>query len=96
MAENLKNLLFADGNWLIEVAAENHADIEPYLNNESNQSQENEHKFKLPETIGILPIRNAVAFPGTVTPLAVGRNKSKALLDDTTPNKSIIGLLTQH
>jgi len=63
MAENLKNLLFADGNWLIEVAAENHADLEPYLNNESNQSQENEHKFKLPDTIGILPIRNAVAFP---------------------------------
>jgi ATP-dependent Lon protease len=96
MAENLKNLLFADGNWLIEVAAENHADLEPYLNNESNQSQENEHKFKLPEVIGILPIRNAVAFPGTVTPLAVGRNKSKALLDDTKPNESIIGLLTQR
>ncbi len=96
MAENLKNLLFADGNWLIEVSDENHVSLEPYLNNENNQSQENEHKLKLPDTIGILPIRNAVAFPGTVTPLAIGRDKSKALLDDTKPNETIIGLVTQH
>ncbi|MHC4604199.1 MAG: endopeptidase La, partial [Planctomycetota bacterium] len=54
------------------------------------------HEFKLPDVIGILPIRNAVAYPGTVMPLAIGRERSKRLLANTKPNKSVIGLVTQH
>ncbi|NLH42705.1 MAG: endopeptidase La [Planctomycetes bacterium] len=52
--------------------------------------------MKLPEVIGILPIRNTVVYPGTVTHLAVGRERSKALLADIEPNDSVIGLLTQR
>ena len=63
---------------------------------EKADSRNNNQELKLPEAIGILPIRNAVAYPGTVTPLAVGRETSKALLADTQPNESIIGLLTQR
>ncbi len=66
------------------------------LRSENPQPREDDSELKLPDVIGILPIRNAVAFPGTVTPLAIGRERSKALLTDTTPNESIIGLLTQR
>lgn len=52
--------------------------------------------LKLPEVIAILPIRNTVAFPGTVTPLAVGREPSKVLLADAEHEESVIGLLTQR
>ncbi len=96
MASNLKNLLTLDDNWLVEVVAEDSARFEPYLYDDDNQLHDNDQGFKLPEVIGILPIRNAVAYPGTITPLAVGRKRSKALPADTEPNESIIGLLTQR
>jgi len=96
MASYLKNLLPFGSNWLIETAAEETARFEPYLYDDDNQSQENGYTFKLPKVIGILPIRNAVAYPGTIMPLAIGRKKSKALLADTEPNESIIGLLAQR
>ena len=82
--------------WLTELMAEEPAGVEPYLYDDDSQPQARSHRFKLPDVIGILPIRNAVAYPGTITPLAIGRKKSKALIAETTPNESIIGLLTQR
>ena len=52
--------------------------------------------LQMPEVIAILPIRNTVAFPGTVTPLAVAREPSKALLVDAENAGTVIGLLTQR
>jgi ATP-dependent Lon protease len=54
-----------------------------------------EQEFRLPEVIGILPIRSAVAYPGTVMPLAVGRERSKKLIADIEPQKTIFGLVAQ-
>jgi len=96
MASYLKNLLTLGGIWPVEADAEESAHFEPYLYDDDDQSQENNNVFKLPKVIGILPIRNAVAYPGTIMPLAIGRKKSKALLADTEPNESIIGLLAQR
>ena len=96
MASEIKNLLPLGGNWLLEVIEEDPVSIETFLHNGDDEINENNHGFKLPKVIGILPIRNAVAYPGTITPLAIGRKRSKALLADTTPNESIIGLLTQR
>ncbi len=92
----MKNFLLPDGNWLVEMAAEDSEDVERLLHNEDGQLQENDRELKLPDAIGILPIRNAVAFPGTVMPLAINRDRSKRLLADTKSNESIIGLVTQH
>jgi ATP-dependent Lon protease len=36
----------------------------------------------LPDTLPVLPLRDAVAFPGTLTPLAVGQERSIALVND--------------
>ncbi|MHC4790833.1 MAG: LON peptidase substrate-binding domain-containing protein, partial [Planctomycetota bacterium] len=96
MGRNLKNFLFPDGNWPLELGAEDAANLEIYLQNENPQAHENANQLKMPDVIGILPIRNAVAYPGTIMPLAIGRQRSKALLDDTKPNETIIGLVTQH
>ncbi|MHC4623246.1 MAG: endopeptidase La [Planctomycetota bacterium] len=91
----MKNFMFTAGNWPVQTAEEESSGIEQYLRNEV-EVQEHNHKVKLPEVMGILPIRNAVAFPGTVTPLAIGRERSRRLLEDTKPNESTIGLVTQR
>jgi len=96
MQDDKKKALLADGDWLIEMTAEDSASIEQYLDDENAEFQELTRRLRLPDVVGILPIRNAVAYPGTVTPLAIGRETSKALLADTTPNESIIGLVTQR
>lgn len=68
---------------------------EPVLEGHNSDLPEGLKEIELPEVIGILPVRNAVIFPGTVAPLAVGREKSRKLLADCQINKTVIGLITQ-
>ncbi|MFH1719443.1 MAG: endopeptidase La [Planctomycetota bacterium] len=96
MASEIKNLSAFGGDWLAESLAEEPPSIEPHLYDGHDHLRDRKGKFILPEVIGILPIRNAVAYPGTVTPLAIGRKASKTLLAEATPNESVIGLLTQR
>ncbi len=70
--------------------------VEPYADDDPEEFEDDINEMKIPEIIGILPIRNTVVYPGTVTHLAVGRERSKALLADAEPNESVIGLLTQR
>src|SRR6266699_1840931 len=56
----------------------------------------NGQRMVLPNTVPILPIRNIVVFPGTVMPLNVGRQKSKALLDEVMPGDKLVGVCTQR
>ena len=70
--------------------------LEPYIHSEDGDVGDVQTEFELPEVIGILPVRNVVIYPGTVTPLAIGREKSKRLLTDCRPNESMIGLVTQR
>ena len=56
----------------------------------------NGQRVVLPHVLPILPIRNIVVFPGTVMPLNVGRQKSKALLDEVMPGDKLIGVATQR
>lgn len=95
MSTNFENSLYTNSQYPVKSLEDDPLNIEHYFHDDNNDPKNSNHEFKLPETIGILPIRNAVAFPGTITPLAIGRNRSKALLADTKPNKSIIGLVTQ-
>ena len=94
MGSNLKNFLFVDPARTIIVQEDNPSDITSLPDSENDILKN--HELAIPEIIGILPIRNAVAFPGTVTPLAIGRDRSKALLQDTKTNKTVIGLITQR
>ena len=97
MTDSSKNLVFVHSGRSIEMIAENPATGEPRTSaGEKTDLRNNNQEVKPPEIIGILPIRNAVAYPGTVTPLAIGRETSKTLLADIQPNESMIGLLTQR
>ncbi len=49
---------------------------------------------KIPKTLPILPLRETVVFPETVTPLAVGQERSVKLIDDVLHKDKMIGLAT--
>ena len=72
------------------------ADLDPYIDVEREGPSQSESGIELPDVIGILPIRSAVAYPGTVMPLAVGRRSSKRLVSDSVPHETIFGLVAQR
>jgi ATP-dependent Lon protease len=70
-------------------------ELDGEMNDSPPEENGNNHEYELPAEIGILPIRSAVAYPGTVMPLAVGRERSKRLIKDISPQDTIFGLLAQ-
>ncbi|MDR2835128.1 MAG: endopeptidase La, partial [Bacteroidales bacterium] len=57
--------------------------------------EKSEDISSLPETISILPLRNAVLFPGTVIPITIGRKKSIKLINDINNSIKIFGAVSQ-
>jgi len=51
---------------------------------------------KIPDTLPLLPIRDSVAFPGTIMPLNVGRDKSKRLIEKVASGDKLIGVIAQR
>ena len=49
----------------------------------------------IPDTLAILPVRNAVLFPGIMAPLTVGRASSRKLLEESLARSKVIGIFTQ-
>jgi ATP-dependent Lon protease len=96
MGGSLRDFVVMTDNWVEELSMAESGVIEQLGGERNDKGHTNNQEFKLPEEIGILAIRNAVVFPGTVAPLAVGREKSKALLKDIKPNETVIGILTQR
>ena len=96
MASRLKTLLYPNSIWVTEPEADDPTDIDLFLEQENEHLRGQGQELEVPTDLGILPIRNAVVFPGTVTPLAIGRDRSKALLEKIKPNDTLIGLVTQR
>ncbi len=57
---------------------------------------EEELQVVIPDVAAVMAIRNTTMFPGTVLPLAVGREKSRRLIDDVLPDEKVIVLVTQR
>ncbi|UXP30717.1 endopeptidase La [Reichenbachiella agarivorans] len=53
------------------------------------------HQDDLPEDLPILPLKNAVLFPGVVIPITVGRQKSIRLVKKAYRSNKIIGVTAQ-
>ncbi len=53
------------------------------------------HQVRIPDILPLLPVREAVAFPGAVIPLSIGRDKSRRLLDTVMPADKTLGVVTQ-
>src|SRR5260370_37353747 len=54
------------------------------------------NKDDIPQVLPILPLRNSVFFPGGVLPLAVGRQKTIALMRDAVRDDQVFGVVTQR
>lgn len=58
---------------------------------------QHEETLELPEILPILPLRNAVLFPGSIMPIDVGRAKSVRLIEDAIANeRPMIAVFTQQ
>ncbi|MFA5864745.1 MAG: endopeptidase La [Phycisphaerae bacterium] len=55
-----------------------------------------QQQVAIPSVIPLLPIRNAVAFPGTVMPLNIGREASKKGVEKALAGNKLIGIVTQR
>lgn len=49
-----------------------------------------------PEVVPVLPVRNLVLFPGVVSPILIGRESSKMLIQKAEKNHMTIGVVTQR
>ncbi|MDD2595061.1 MAG: endopeptidase La [Bacteroidales bacterium] len=50
---------------------------------------------EMPVILPVLPLRNAILFPETVIPIAVGRDKSIKLINESFKSNKLIGAVTQ-
>ncbi|HKQ47498.1 MAG TPA: endopeptidase La [Phycisphaerae bacterium] len=57
---------------------------------------ESAKRLQIPELLPVLPVRETVIFPGTIIPLAVGRDKSKKLIDAVITGNKILGVVAQR
>ncbi len=53
-------------------------------------------QIKIPEEIGVLPLRNSVLFPHAIMPISVGRRKTLSLLDEVVRNNELIAVVSQR
>src|SRR5262245_22367909 len=53
-------------------------------------------EFKIPDLLGILPLRGSVLFPHAVMPLAAGRPSSLRLLEDAVQGGRLVGAVMQR
>ncbi|MFW5974894.1 MAG: endopeptidase La, partial [Bacteroidota bacterium] len=65
----------------------------PVISTETDDDIENE---EIDEKLPILPLRNAVLFPGVVTPITVGREKSLNLIKQVNNGNKILGAIAQR
>lgn len=71
---------------------ESEAEFIPLLSPEDEQLMNAE---VLPDDLPVLPLRNAVLFPGVVFPITVGRDKSIKLVKEAYKKEKVIGVVAQ-
>jgi len=77
----------------IIVADEPESEIRP---SGAGAAESDTGRLEIPSVSPVMILKNNVIFPGMVTPLAIGREKSRRLLDDVLPDQRLIVLLTQR
>lgn len=85
MSANLDPLVFSD------ILSEDSDELIQVISPEETQFDES----SIPKELSILPIRNAVLFPGVVFPITVGRTKSIRLVKKAYRGSRIIGVIAQ-
>jgi ATP-dependent Lon protease len=62
----------------------------------SDESSATERPLSIPSELPILPLRDTVLFPNSFMPLAVARESSVRLIDDSVANGKLIAVFTQR
>ena len=65
----------------------------PIVTGETDEPMED---VKVPETLPILTLRSSVLFPGAITPITVGREKSIALVRSVNADGGMLGAVLQR
>ncbi len=66
------------------------------VSREARAGEEDADRPQIPGELPILTIRDAVAFPGAIMPLEIGREKSRKVVDAAMAGDRIIGLVAQR
>jgi ATP-dependent Lon protease len=80
--------------WLVQSQSDDEQDFVPLFSLE----EEDEAKIGeiFPEELPILPLKNTVLFPGIVTPITIGRDKSIRAVQKAYEGNRLIGVLSQR
>ncbi len=70
--------------------------LTPSPKKKNKQGKSGESATSLPPVMALLPVRDVVAFPNTLTPLNISREKSKRVLDLALAESRIIALVAQR
>ncbi len=60
----------------------------------AGEGQGLEHELEIPTTLPVLPLKETVVFPQSMTPLAIGQERSIKLIDDVVSGNRMLALLT--
>ncbi|MBQ5806888.1 MAG: endopeptidase La [Tidjanibacter sp.] len=76
----------------IADAAEGYQHVIPIVSDEEELSE----GVVIPDVLPILTLRSSVLFPGAITPITVGREKSIKLIRDVESNSGVLGAVLQR
>ncbi|MBL7825343.1 MAG: endopeptidase La [Saprospiraceae bacterium] len=79
-------------NWLMTHQSDDEPDFVPLFSLEEDDEKAGEI---FPDVLPILPLKNTVLFPGIVTPITVGRDKSIRAVQKAYEENRYIGVLSQ-
>ena len=57
---------------------------------------QNAQQLRVPDVLGVLPLRSAVIFPGAVVPLGAGRASSVRLIEEALAGGRLVGAVMQR
>ena len=80
-------------NWLMSQQSDDEPDFVPLFSLEEEEEARQGEVF--PDVLPILPLKNTVLFPGIVTPITVGRDKSIRAVQKAYEDNRYIGVLSQ-
>ena len=60
----------------------------------SAEEQARAEELELPDALPVLPLKETVVLPGTMTPLAIGQERSLALIEDVVAHDRLVALHT--
>jgi ATP-dependent Lon protease len=81
-------------NWLLQPPSDDESDFVPLFSLEEDEDLKEDEVY--PDTLPILPLKNTVLFPGIVTPITIGRDKSIQAVQKAYEEKRLIGVLSQR